>query len=132
MWQEGSHRLTLKLRGDYVRASDRDNGQPLPFIPPLRLGASLNYQRDALTATLGALRASTEDRVPSFQTETRGYTDLYLNAAYMWTLARDVSLEVFVQATNLLDETIRYSTSSLKDIAPEGGRSVMAGVRGTF
>lgn len=132
VWQEGSHRLTLKLRGDYVRASDRDNGQPLPFIPPLRLGASLNYQRDALTATLGALRASAQDRVPSFQTETPGYTDLYLNAAYMWTLARDVSLEVFVQATNLLDETIRYSTSSLKDIAPEGGRSVMAGVRGTF
>jgi iron complex outermembrane receptor protein len=132
VWQEGSHRVSLKLRGDYVRASDRDSGEPLPFIPPLRLGASLMYQHDALTATFGALRASRQDRVPSFQTETPGYTDLYLNAAYLWSPGGDVALEVFVQATNLLDETIRYSTSSLKDIAPAGARSVMAGIRGTF
>jgi hypothetical protein len=38
---------------------------------------------------------------------------------------------VFVQGTSLLDDTIRYSTSSLKDIAPPE-RAVMAGVRETF
>jgi hypothetical protein len=37
-----------------------------------------------------------------------------------------------VQATNLLDQTIRYSTSNLKDIAPAGRRAVIAGVRGSF
>ena len=42
------------------------------------------------------------------------------------------SLEAFLQANNLLDQTIRYSTSELKDIAPLGARAVMAGVRGAF
>ena len=61
-----------------------------------------------------------------------GYTNLYLNASYRWLLSPGTELEVFVQGMNLLDDTIRYSTSSLKDIAPAGGRAVMAGVRGAF
>ncbi|MFN7888105.1 MAG: TonB-dependent receptor domain-containing protein, partial [Betaproteobacteria bacterium] len=120
------------LQGDYVHATDRDNGQPLPYIPPLRVGASFTYQRETLTATLGALVASSQNRVPQFQTTTPGYTNLYLNASYRFTFDATTELELFVQGTNLLDDTIRYSTSSLKDIAPAGGRAVMAGVRGVF
>jgi iron complex outermembrane receptor protein len=122
----------MKLQADYVRAADRGNGQPLPFIPPLRVGASVTYQRETLTASLGALVASSQNRVPQFQTSTPGYTNLFLNASYRWMFGADTELEVFLQATNLLDETIRYSTSSLKDIAPAGGRADMAGVRGSF
>ena len=122
----------MKLQADYVRATDRSNGQPLPFIPPLRVGASFTYEREGLTATLGALFASSQDRTPQFQTTTPGYTNLFLNASYRFMFGTGTELEVFVQGTNLLDETIRYSTSSLKDIAPAGGRAVMAGLRGAF
>lgn len=132
LWKEGVNLLSMNLQGDYVRATDRDNGQPLPFIPPLRVGASFTYQREALTATLGALVASSQNRVPQFQTTTPGYTNLYINASYRFMFDATTELELFVQGTNLLDDTIRYSTSSLKDIAPAGGRAVMAGVRGTF
>jgi iron complex outermembrane receptor protein len=57
---------------------------------------------------------------------------VFLNAAYKLDLGRAVALEAFLQGTNLLDQTIRYSTSNLKDIAPLGRRAVMVGVRGTF
>ena len=132
LWKEGVNLLSMKLQGDYVRATDRDNGQPLPFIPPLRVGASVTYQRETLTATLGALVASSQNRVPQFQTATPGYTNLYINASYRFMVDATTELELFVQGTNLLDDTIRYSTSSLKDIAPAGARAVMAGVRGAF
>jgi iron complex outermembrane receptor protein len=132
LWKEDGHLLSMKVQADYVRATDRDNGQPLPFIPPLRFGASFTYQRAALTATLGALVASSQDRVPQFQSTTPGYTNLYLNASYRFHFDATTELELFVQGTNLLNDTIRYSTSSLQDIAPSGARAVMAGVRAVF
>ena len=132
IWKQDLNQVSMKLQADYVRATDRDSGQPLPFIPPLRFGASFTYERGGLTATLGALFASSQDRVPQFQTTTPGYTNLYVNASYRLGFGKNAELEVFVQGTNLLDDTIRYSTSSLKDIAPAGGRAVMAGVRGVF
>lgn len=132
VWKQDLNLVTMKLQADYVHATDRDNGQPLPFIPPLRFGASLTYHREAFTATLGALFASNQNRVPEFQTTTPSYTNLYLNASYRFAFGASTELELFVQANNLLDETIRHSTSSLKDIAPAGGRAVMAGVRGAF
>lgn len=131
LWRAGGQRLMLGLQLDYVRAENRNNGEALPFIPPLRAGASLTYRSNAFTAAVAALRASKQDRVPQFQTDTPGYTNLTLNASYQFTFS-GASLEAFVQANNLLDATIRYSTSNLKDIAPAGARSLMAGVRGAL
>nr|MCU0768774.1 TonB-dependent receptor [Burkholderiaceae bacterium] len=131
LWRSAGQQLSLGLQLDYVRAENRDNGEALPFIPPLRAGASLTYRSNGFSAVLAALRASKQDRVPQFQTETPGYTNLTLNASYRFAF-NGASLEAFIQANNLLDETIRYSTSNLKDIAPAGARSLMAGVRGSL
>jgi iron complex outermembrane receptor protein len=70
--------------------------------------------------------------VPQYQTSTTGYANVFANASYKFDLGRGVGLEAFLQGTNLLDQTIRYSTSNLKDIAPLGRRAVMVGMRGTF
>jgi len=122
----------MKLQADYVRASNRDSGEALPFIPPLRLGGSLTYEQGGLTATLGALYAARQDRVPQFQTTTSGYTDLFVSLTYRLPIQTVAELEFFLQGTNLLDDTIRYSTSSLKDIAPAARRAWAAGIRGAF
>ena len=58
IWSRGGQTLTLGVQGDYVNAQDLTNGQPLPFIPPLRAGATLGYQREAFTAGLGILAAA--------------------------------------------------------------------------
>jgi iron complex outermembrane receptor protein len=70
--------------------------------------------------------------VPQFQTATTGYANVFANASYKFELGRAVGLETFLQSTNLLDQTIRYSTSNLRNIAPLGRRAVMVGLRGTF
>jgi iron complex outermembrane receptor protein len=132
VWKDNLDLLSVKLQADYVRATDEDSGAPLPFIPPLRFGASLSFQREAFVAAVGGLFAARQDRVPQFQTTTAGYANVFLNASYRWRVGPGVEIEGFVQGTNLLNETIRYSTSSLKDIAPAGGRAVMAGLRGAF
>lgn len=132
VWRSGGNRVTMNLQADYVNATDRSNGQPLPFIPPFRFGTTLAYQRAAFSASLGGLFAATQNRVPQFQTATTGYANVFANASYKFDVGRAVGLEAFLQGTNLLDQTIRYSTSNLKDIAPLGRRAVMVGVRGTF
>lgn len=38
----------------------------------------------------------------------------------------------YVCGINLTNQTIRYATSVLRDIVPEGGRSARVGVRGSF
>jgi iron complex outermembrane receptor protein len=132
VWRHAASVVTLGLQADYVNATDRSNGRPLPFIPPFRVGASVGYQRERFTASLGGLFAAAQDRVPQFQTTTPGYANVFANAAYSFKVGSLVTAEAFLQATNLLDQTIRYSTSNLKDIAPAGRRAVLAGVRGTF
>jgi iron complex outermembrane receptor protein len=130
VWSAGPHQLALQVQADYVNASSK--GTALPYIPPLRVGAALAYQQRSFNATLGALWAASQSRVPDFQTTTPGYTNLYLTASYLWAAQPGLQLEIFVEGQNLLDDTIRYSTSTLKDIAPAGGRSVKAGIRGSF
>jgi hypothetical protein len=43
-----------------------------------------------------------------------------------------VSAEAFLRATNLLDHTIRCSTSNLKGIAPLGWAALLAAVCAAF
>jgi iron complex outermembrane receptor protein len=132
VWQSGSDVTSIKLSFDMVRATNRAAGQPLPFLPPLRFGAAFNWEREGWSATAGGLFARKQDRVPEFQTTTAGYVDVFVSAAYRWRPGTRSEVEAFVQCRNLLDQTIRYSTSSLKDIAPAGARAVIAGVRATF
>lgn len=130
--QSGSDVTSIKLTFDMVQATNRDTGQPLPFIPPLRFGAAFNWEREGWSASAGGLFARGQDRVPEFQSTTPGYVDVFVSAAYRWRLGPDTEVTAFVQGRNLLDQTIRYATSSLKDIAPAGARAVVAGLRAAF
>jgi iron complex outermembrane receptor protein len=122
----------VTVQGDYTHATNTQTGQPLPYIPPLRAGAGVVYEREGFRAGLTALAAAAQDRVPQFVTTTAGYVNVTVVAAYRFDAGPVAKMEAFVQANNLLDQTIRYSTSTLKDIAPAGARAVVVGLRGTF
>ncbi len=132
LWRVGPGELSMKLQADYVRASDRSSGRSLPFIPPLRFGLSFAFEGGGFTAVAGGMFAAAQDRVPQFQTTTPGYANVFANASYRWQFADGTAIEAYLQGTNLLDRDIRYSTSNLKDIAPAGGRAVLAGLRGSM
>lgn len=122
--------LDLTLRGDYVRATNRDNGDPLTRIAPLRLGAGLHYQKNSFGARVDVLHAFKQDRTSENELVTDGYTNL--SAIVTYKLPTKMGLEVYAKANNLLDQEIREHTSFLKDIAPLAGRSLLLGLRADF
>jgi iron complex outermembrane receptor protein len=122
--------LDLTLRGDYVRATNRDNGDPLPRIAPLRLGAGLHYQKNSFGARMDVLHAFKQDRTSENELVTDSYTNL--SAIVTYKLPTKLGLEVYAKANNLLDQEIREHTSFLKDIALQAGRSLLLGLRADF
>lgn len=121
---------SLNIRGDYVRATNVENGDPLPRINPLRLGAGLHYQKANLGARLDILHAFKQDRTGANELATDAYTDL--SAMLTYKLPTKLNIELFAKANNLLDDEIREHASFLKDIAPQGARALLIGFRSDF
>jgi iron complex outermembrane receptor protein len=121
----------LRGFGDVVRASLVDGGD-LPRIAPARVGAELRWEGDHARASLLATRVMEQDHVAALESTTPGYTMLDAHVAWHMDTQGENAWEVFVDATNLLDETARPHTSFLKDVAPLAGRGVSFGVRAFF
>lgn len=132
--------LYLEVRADYVHAEDRDTGESLPRITPLRVGGGLGFTNESLSAKIEGVRVNHQYRTAQFETATPGYTFLNASAAYRLPLPGTnrggalppVTAEVFIRGTNLLDEQGRNHQSFLKDVLPLPGRNVLGGVRLTF
>lgn len=123
-------RLDLLLRGDYVRATNTDTDQALPRISPARLGFGVDYAFNRLGLRFDVLHGFKQNRTAPNELETNAYTQV--NATLNYALIEQGRLELFARARNLLDYQIRDHTSYIKDIAPQGGRSLMVGIRGEF
>jgi len=124
-------RLEGTLRGDYVRARDRDTGRPLPRITPLRLGTGLAWTAGPLDARLDVTHVFRQGRVAANELPTDGHTLVGLALSYR-IRAGAANVDTFLKVTNLFDQEARLHASFLKDIAPLGGRSVVAGARMSF
>lgn len=127
---EGTGQLDLTVRGDYVRAKNRDTSEDLPRIAPLRLGFGLNYAFNRFGSSIDVLHGFKQTRTDSNELPTDSYTSVNATATYL--LPTKLRLEAFAKAYNLLDEEIRDHASFLKDIAPQRGRSLLVGLRGEF
>lgn len=123
--------LHLELRGDWLEASNRDTGEPLPRIAPLRFGGALIFKEGPFNARLEALRTDYQGRVAANELPTDGHTLLNLGLTYGFETGK-VGWEVFVKGSNLLDEEIRTHASFLKDIAPQAGIGATLGLRASF
>ena len=129
--QNGSQLLSFEAGIDSVRAEVRETSQPLPRIPPLKIGGTLRYERATTWIEGGVWRASKQTRVAPLETETNGYTTIHAAAGYSF-VTQKIKHDVFVRGTNLNNAEIRSHTSFLKDFAPEPGRDVSLTYRVTF
>jgi iron complex outermembrane receptor protein len=129
---EGRGDLNLNLRGDYTHATNRDTGEPLPRISPLRLGFDLDYRFQRFGSRLEVTHAFEQDRPALNELETDGYTQVNALIAYRLPSTPTLHLEAFAKASNLLNQEIRQHSGFLKDIAPLGERSLLLGLRGEF
>ncbi|MCW2101363.1 UNVERIFIED_ORG: iron complex outermembrane receptor protein [Pseudomonas psychrophila] len=124
-------KFALELSGDYTRATNLDTGEALPRIAPLRLSSGLLWELNRWQARVDVEHASNQGRVPDNESGTNGYTTLGASAGYNFTVGGSLWL-AFVKGDNLTDQTVRYASSILRDIAPAPGRSVEVGLRTTF
>lgn len=117
--------------GDLVRG-ELDHSGDVPRMPPWRLGAKLMFDRDALNAYVGVLHAGAQTRPGELETSTDGYNRVDAGLSYSLTAVSARDTQLFLRGTNLTNQTIRASTSFLRNYSPEPGRSVEAGIRFSF
>lgn len=129
---EGERRqVHLALMADTVRAQQTADDQPLPRIPPVRYGGSIEYEEGRWRADLEVRRTQRQNRVAPGETPTGGYTMVNASVSYAIPAGR-VSYELFARGTNLTDVTAREHASFLKEFAPLPRRGLLAGVRVMF
>lgn len=129
-YQREDRSLVLSGFADWVRAEERETDQPLPRIPPLRLGGICKFNTTAWTASLQVLHAFQQDRVPrevfgtlSYQSPSEAYT--LVEFLWEWRMVLfDQPSRLLLRGSNLLDEEARQHTSFLKDVAPLPGRQL--------
>ncbi|BDX08620.1 TonB-dependent receptor [Planctobacterium marinum] len=134
LYNKLSDNLTLKVYGDYIRGSldHAVNGsRNLPRIPPMRIGAELDFDWNNWYGDVGVTWYDDQTRVSNFETATDGYTlvNFSVNYRQAWQGADWV---FYLRGKNLTDEEARVHTSFLKDLAPLPGRSFAVGVRAEF
>jgi len=125
----GSGEVDLRIFGDYT-VGKLASGAYVPRMPPLRMGARVQYHNERLLAGLEATRYDQQDNIAMFETLTSGYT--MVSADVGWAIDEGHRYHVFAKLNNFLDEDARRSTSLVKDVAPLPGRNLAISFRASF
>lgn len=137
-WQPSAgYSLDWEWRADVVRATNRDTGEPLPRIAPLRLGSTLVWTQGPWSVRGGVDYAAAQNRVPSGDRATGDHA--LFNLAATWRMqagVRDATLLWFAKLDNLTNQLAYSATSILTTTAfpkaPLPGRSLKVGVQANF
>lgn len=122
---------TLRAFGDTARGRIDGQGN-VPRLAPTRVGVAVDFESGAWSGFLSILNVRGQQRLAVLETATAGYTKVDAEIAYLLGADASRSATLFVQGRNLLNETIRPHTSFVKDVVPQPGRTVMAGIRARF
>jgi len=123
--------LRLKLFGDRIKG-ELDRGDDVARLPASRNGARLDFKVDRFASFVSVVDVAKQDRPGLGEAQTAGYTRWDLGVNYTLGFGDDRNLLTFIRVKNIADEDIRNATSFLRDVAPEPGRSIEAGVRLSF
>ena len=129
-WQGGG--LSLNAGFDFVTARlNSGANRNIPRIPSqrLRLGAVMDW--NGWLAEVSWRRVGDQNDTGLGEIRTEGFDDLRLHINYTMDIGRS-SVELFLSGRNLTDDEQRYHTTFIKDLAPQPGRTVEAGVRVYF
>jgi iron complex outermembrane receptor protein len=111
-----------------------DAGGNLPLQPAPRLGAELAHQHNGWLSNATYIYSYQQNKLASWEQGPAPSYNL-LNAGISYTeRVRDVNWTLYMNLKNLLNEQIRYATTpmAVRLYAPQPGRSLMVGLRGTF
>jgi iron complex outermembrane receptor protein len=126
----GDADLTFGLFGDVIDA-ELDGGDDVPRLPPARIGARAALAADDWRIWSRFLYAADQDNPGVNEAPTDSYQRWDLGSEYTFALG-GAQLLLSLEVNNLTDEDIRLSTSFLRGVAPEAGRSVIGTLRYSF
>ncbi|MHA7859713.1 MAG: TonB-dependent receptor [Henriciella sp.] len=118
---------------DFVEAG-LDDGGNVPFIPPITFNGDVSAEWGAYGLGAAVTIAGDENDPGIGQLPTDGYTTLDLRGEVDLSdfgIGAD-GTEAFVEARNITDEEVRFTTSVLKDLIPASGQNIRVGVRLAF
>lgn len=116
---------------DYVRAKIKNNGGPVPRIPPLRLLGGIEAQSDAIDVRAEVEWADSQNRISTFETSTDGFT--MVNASVAWRpLGKEGGVTLLASANNIFDVEARRHASFTKDFVPLTGRDFRVSAKFSF
>ena len=130
-WREKG--LGGRIFGDASQGSF-DAGGNLPLQPAPRLGAEIAHERNGWLTNATYIYSYQQNRLASWEQGPAPSYNL-LNAGISYTeRVKEVNWTIYMNLKNLLNEQIRYATTpmAVRLYAPQPGRSVMVGLRGTF
>lgn len=112
--------------GDYVRGKiDNENA---PRIPAGRLGTRINADFDEhWSGSAEYSHVFNQDKFAAYETETQGYNMVNLGIGYKYPISAKQEAKFYLNANNLLDETVYEHTSFLANV-PQMGRNFVLGV----
>lgn len=125
-----SGNLGVRLFGDYVRARD-SSGNPLPQIPPKRIGLELRYQSGPLRLGFETIVHDAQNDLAEGEIRTAGFTAVNAEATYRLRVG-STDMLWFARGVNLLNEEMRRHASPLKDVAPLAARHLAFGLQLKF
>lgn len=115
------------IAGDHVRGTLR-GGADVPRVPAARVAMSLDWTGSNVELGLRLTRVLPQSHTGDAGPAVAGQLLLAAHAQYLVvTAGREWTL--FLRGENLLDREVRNAASLLRDIAPEAGRSIEAGLR---
>lgn len=130
-WRQ--HGMGGRIFGDASQGTF-DAGGNLPLQPAPRLGAELAHQHNGWLTNATYIYSYQQNRLANWEQGPAPSYNL-LNAGISYTeRVKDVNWTVYLNLKNLLNEQIRYATTpmAVRLYAPQPGRSLMVGLRGTF
>jgi iron complex outermembrane receptor protein len=130
-WRE--HGLGGRVFGDASQGTF-DAGGNLPLQPAPRLGAEIAHQQNGWLTNATYIYSYQQNKLAAWEQGPAPSYNL-LNAGISYTeKIKDVNWTVYMNLKNLLNEQIRYATTpmAVRLYAPQPGRSLMVGLRGTF
>ena len=122
----------IGLGSDFVDGRRITNGKEyLPFIPPFRITASVEYDFKAGWIGANMVSAAKQDRVAPDEEETDGYTIIGLSAGYR--LSKYGRHILILRVDNLLNQRYRDHLSRIEDRNfPMPGRNISLAYRWFF
>jgi iron complex outermembrane recepter protein len=115
----------------YVRGTRREDGSPLPAMPPLHGTLAIRYDAPGFFGGVGMEATGAQNRLGEFETPTPSHTLMNGTAGIRWTVRGQLH-SITLQARNLGNTVWHDHLSRVKEVAPQPGRNLQLLYRVNF